>query len=673
SIGYYDFTSIDTIIDQLVDHSIKPYLILSDPNVLYNPNGYPPIPDSVVYFTAWLAYVDTVVKRYQDRVNHWEIWNEPNLDETWLPAANPAQYSALACSTAKVIRAIDTDAVICLGGTALIDIKFIKSCLENGVDQYIDKIGIHPYRTLPEAPQNLLTWTPNSQFESPYNSYEEEIEALKDTIALFSNSLEIWDTEGCFLSDSIYPDPLSPDPFNPQHSSETTQAKYLARRYILNLKQCIEITTWTVDWDIHSLINNMGRSDWVDDYSERTDYNFGEAPFCGIVYTPQNVYTFTLEGENYTEIFPPMETIYDPLASGDSCIWTPNGMGDSGYVYYNFDLVESGWYNLWSRSVGNGDSISVFVAVLDTMWFSIGNWYSTSEYRWTPVSGKYLTFLKLQPDSHRLYIITYWDGSRFDIWKLAKVDTNCIHKESYYALQNICSIFDEEVQSTENFSSHFENINADTISFNRLTYANFEDTVNDRRFIAYWFGIEAEDNYTDKLLKLTVNDTSVTSAVLVNFVSGSVDNIDFFVSDTSTVFDSLPVADFPYCVALNWSTGIYEDAKFKAAAICELAIQVYPNPFTTKTVISYSLLVNSGKTNDKLPMTSNMQHVALQIYDLSGRLIKTFPLTTNHYTLTTTVSWDGRNDMGEMVATGIYFCQLQIGNLTKTRKMIFVR
>ena len=199
SIGNYNFTSIDTIINQLVAHSITPYIILSDGNELYNPNNYAPIPDSTVYFNAWLTYVDTVVKRYQDRVNYWEIWNEPNLDESWLPEANRDHYSDLACSTANVIRANDVDAVICLGGMALVDVKFIQACLENGVGQYVDKIGIHPYRTLPEAPQNLLVWTPNSDFESPYGSYEEEIQALKDTIALYNDSLEIWDTEVGFL------------------------------------------------------------------------------------------------------------------------------------------------------------------------------------------------------------------------------------------------------------------------------------------------------------------------------------------------------------------------------------------------------------------------------------------------------------------------------------------
>ena len=657
TIGDYDFTSIDTIINQLVAHNITPYLILSDANELYNPNRYAPIPDSAVYFNAWLAYVDTVVKRYQDRVNHWEIWNEPNLDESWLPEADPLHYSALACSTANVIRSIDADAIICLGGMALVDIKYIKSCLESGVAQYVDKIGIHPYRTLPEAPQNLLVWAPNIQFESPYSSYEEEISALKDTIALFDGNLEIWDTEVGFLSDSIYPDPLSPDPISPQHSSEATQSKYLARRYILDLKQNIEITTWTVDWDLRSLSHNMGKSDWVNNYSELSDVDFSEAPFFGIIYTPQNAYTYTSEGEDYTAIFPPMEKIYDGLASADSCIWTPDGIGDSGYVYYDFDLAEDGWYTLWSRTAGNGEDISIFITGLDNTWFSIGNWYSPSEYRWTAASSKYVTFFNLESDSHRFYVNTYWDGSRFDTWKLVKVDTNCSQKESYYALQNLCSVFDGYILSTTDFLCDFENINADTFSFNRLTSAVFEDTVKGTRFIPYWFGIEAEDDYQDKFLNLTIVDTDISSAVLINFISGSVNDItDYSIGDSTTKFNSLPVSDFPYCIALNWSAGINEDTRDKKESV---RLEIYPNPFVQLSTIRYSI--------------PNPGWVELKLYNLMGQLVRTLVdggQTAGDYI----INWDEKDNNGNLVTSGIYFVKLKLDDgVSQNKKLLLSR
>ena len=201
-----------------------------------------------------------------------------------------------------------------------------------------------------------------------------------------------------------------------------------------------------------------------------------------------------------------------------------------------------------------------------------------------------------------------------------------------------------------NFSSYFENINADTSHFNRLAYANFEDTLVGARFVAYWFGIEAEDIYTDKLLRLMVNDTTISSAVLIDLVSGSVNNIDVYISETLTVFDSLPVADFPYCVALNWSTGIYENAKFKVgSASCGAKLEIYPNPFSKLTHI-------------KIQAPNSKSQVTLCIYDAAGRLVRDFSRFTLDALRPTLLSWDGRNEKGEVVPSGVYFVQLKTGD-----------
>ncbi len=37
------------------------------------------------------------------------------------------------------------------------------------------------------------------------------------------------------------------------------------------------------------------------------------------------------------------------------------------------------------------------------------------------------------------------------------------------------------------------------------------------------------------------------------------------------------------------------------------------------------------------------------------------------------VVWDGKNDLGQMVSSGIYIYRLQVGSSTQTRKMIFVQ
>lgn len=89
--------------------------------------------------------------------------------------------------------------------------------------------------------------------------------------------------------------------------------------------------------------------------------------------------------------------------------------------------------------------------------------------------------------------------------------------------------------------------------------------------------------------------------------------------------------------------------------------QNYPNPFRAgnATTIKYSIPEQSDQ-------------VVLKIFDVTGRKIRTLVngLKTKgeHYT-----NWDGRNDEGAPVASGIYFCRLIMGNRSLTKKMVVFR
>ncbi|MCK4576155.1 T9SS type A sorting domain-containing protein, partial [candidate division WOR-3 bacterium] len=96
-----------------------------------------------------------------------------------------------------------------------------------------------------------------------------------------------------------------------------------------------------------------------------------------------------------------------------------------------------------------------------------------------------------------------------------------------------------------------------------------------------------------------------------------------------------------------------------------------------KTEIRFSLDPEVLGTEGQIPEVGRQKsevrkQMSLKIYNVTGRLVKNF-LITNYQLPITRITWDGKDDMGEMVATGIYFCQLQIGNLTKTKKLILIR
>ena len=120
--------------------------------------------------------------------------------------------------------------------------------------------------------------------------------------------------------------------------------------------------------------------------------------------------------------------------------------------------------------------------------------------------------------------------------------------------------------------------------------------------------------------------------------------------------------------------GIQENARCKMQNV---RWEICPNPFSQKTIIQ--LTVNSSQTTDKncqqstvncqLP-TANCQ---LRIFDVSGRLVKSFSFFTPHSSFIKGVSWDGKNNSGKSVGSGIYFCKLQIGDFKTMRKLILLR
>ena len=91
--------------------------------------------------------------------------------------------------------------------------------------------------------------------------------------------------------------------------------------------------------------------------------------------------------------------------------------------------------------------------------------------------------------------------------------------------------------------------------------------------------------------------------------------------------------------------------------------QNFPNPFNPETWIPYQL----EKSAD----------VSLQIYDTSGRVVRTIDLGFKsqgfYMTRSTAAYWDGRNDMGEQVASGVYFYSLQTPDFSATRKMLILK
>ena len=93
---------------------------------------------------AWARFVRTVVSRYDDRLKHWEVWNEPNIG-FWKPKPDPEQYVALLKVSYETIKAVDPSLEVLYGGMAGVAPKFVEDTLKLGAGAFYDIMNIHPY------------------------------------------------------------------------------------------------------------------------------------------------------------------------------------------------------------------------------------------------------------------------------------------------------------------------------------------------------------------------------------------------------------------------------------------------------------------------------------------------------------------------------------------------
>ena len=94
-----------------------------------------------------------------------------------------------------------------------------------------------------------------------------------------------------------------------------------------------------------------------------------------------------------------------------------------------------------------------------------------------------------------------------------------------------------------------------------------------------------------------------------------------------------------------------------------LLAQNFPNPFNPETWIPYQL--------------SKSTQVQIDIYNVSGHLVRSLDLgwqpTGSYMTPSSAAYWDGKNAVGERVASGIYFYTLQTSDFTATRRMVILK
>lgn len=171
---------------------------------------YPP-----KYLSDWEDYVRHTVEHFKGVVDHFEVWNEPNIRYFWFGGEDPKEYFRLLRSTYLTAKEANPECTILIGGTIGFDIEYLREVYEQGGSHYFDAMAIHPYM--------------GSSYEA--GNFSGNMSRLKDLMSGYGDSgKEIWFTEmGWSTSDNF---------------SKMDQAAYLVRAYTLSLSQGADKLFW---------------------------------------------------------------------------------------------------------------------------------------------------------------------------------------------------------------------------------------------------------------------------------------------------------------------------------------------------------------------------------------------------------------------------------------------
>ncbi|MCK4385237.1 MAG: T9SS type A sorting domain-containing protein, partial [candidate division Zixibacteria bacterium] len=117
-------------------------------------------------------------------------------------------------------------------------------------------------------------------------------------------------------------------------------------------------------------------------------------------------------------------------------------------------------------------------------------------------------------------------------------------------------------------------------------------------------------------------------------------------------------------IACSPSTGVEEDQETEVIPNFSLT-QNYPNPFNPTTQIPFTVYGSRFMVHSPI-------HTSLKVYNILGQKVRTLvdePKRGGSHE----VIWDGKDDHGKEVASGIYFYQLKAGDLTETKKMLLLK
>ncbi len=221
SKGVYDFDKIgyDSLTKGCIERGIRILYILDYSNSIYESSRSV---RTEAGREAFADFAEAAAKRYAGKGVLWEIWNEPNIKHFWDPQPSAGDYCNLVEKTAPRIRKADPNGLVVAGATSQIPLGWLNDCFKKGLLKWIDVLSVHPYRS--EFPETVV----------------DDYVALRQLVARYAppgKEMPIISGEWGYSNLN----------WDKSRLSEQEQAEYLARMFLVNLYQGVDVSIW-YDW-----------------------------------------------------------------------------------------------------------------------------------------------------------------------------------------------------------------------------------------------------------------------------------------------------------------------------------------------------------------------------------------------------------------------------------------
>lgn len=198
----YNWGYMDNVVDMAVERNLSIFATLA-----YTPSWASGVNTSVDEWSAypptstdyWTDFVTHVVNRYKDKIHHWGMWNEPNLDGFW-KGSRQDYIDIILKPGSDAVKAADPTAKVLGPELAHLQSGEYDQWLADVLDQAASKIDIITHHVYKDTPSEVLR-----ELEGP--KYPWETPPVKDIIDAHGGSgKEFWLTETGWHTDKVSQD-----------------------------------------------------------------------------------------------------------------------------------------------------------------------------------------------------------------------------------------------------------------------------------------------------------------------------------------------------------------------------------------------------------------------------------------------------------------------------------